>query len=354
MIRSLKLLNFRCFPQLSLDVPADGAVFVGANAQGKTSLLEAVGFLIRLHSARTNKMRQLVSFEKDGFGIAGEVCELERQVRFEKSALQMQMGGEEVSRRLDFLSAPGRIVWFGNADLDLLNGGGDPRRKYLDFVCSQLDPYYLGGLQRYRKALKSRNQLLRDRSYGKELQVYTDLLIQYGEVLVAIRKEVTELLRPHVIQAHSKISKAGEEVGFEYCPNSTDLKESFAQNSSREMKQCQTVVGPHRDDFKVLLNGASADDFASEGQQRSIVLSLKLAQGELLQAKQGTYPIYLLDDIFGELDVDRRNALMDSLPKEAQLLITTTQIDWASKEGRMNDLTRFKVEAGQVLLMESL
>ncbi|MGJ8676583.1 MAG: DNA replication/repair protein RecF [Akkermansiaceae bacterium] len=335
MVSALRLINFRCFDALTLDFPESGAVIVGANAQGKTSILEAVCVLVRLQSPRSTQMGRMVKMDGStsagGFGIAGTCWETERRVSYEsRKGVEMKVDDESVVKQGDYLRDGGLVVWMGNDDLELVRGSGKVRRRYLDFIGCQLDPFYRDHLNRYNRVLKARNLLLKDRSPREaEIAAYTELLITHGEFLTAARRNLVTLLEPETSDSQHAVSACDERVGLEYISGSgDDLKSSLDMTFERERRTGQTVAGPHRDELRLTINGMAASDFASEGQQRTLALALKLAQGELLQKRAGKMPIYLLDDIFGELDPRRRNALMAALPANAQKLITTTHIDW--------------------------
>ncbi len=266
-----------------------------------------------------------------GFGVAGCCWGDEIQVRYAaRGGVEMKLDGELIARQSDYLRFGGLIVWMGNDDLALVRGSGSVRRRYLDFIGCQLDPMYRDHLNRYSRVLKARNILLKDRVLREaEITAYSDLLVKHGDYLTGARRRLVEHLEPLASTAQSEVSACDERVGMEYVPGAgDDLVASLAMTRERERRQGQTLAGPHRDELRLSINGMAAADFASEGQQRTLALSLKLAQGELLQKQAGRLPIYLLDDIFGELDTGRRNALMNKLPSDAQKLITTTNIDW--------------------------
>jgi DNA replication and repair protein RecF len=334
MISSLRLQNFRCFDVMSVDFPSSGAVIVGANAQGKTSILEAVCVLVRLHSPRSLRLGKMIKMDTPGFGVAGECWGNDCQVRFSsRQGVDMKVDDDPMAKQVDYLHDGGLIVWMGNDDLELVRGSGRVRRRYLDFLGCQLDPAYRDHLNRYQRVLKLRNLLLKDRVPREaEISAYTELFVRHGEFLTQARRDLVELLAPEVAASQVAVSACSERVGLEYVAGAgDDFLTSLEMTHARERRLGQTVAGPHRDELRLTINGMTAVDFASEGQQRTLALALKLAQGELLQKRAGKMPIYLLDDIFGELDPTRRNALMGFLPNKAQKLITTTHIDWMDK-----------------------
>jgi DNA replication and repair protein RecF len=350
MVRSLRLLDFRCFAGLSLELPEAGGVFVGDNAQGKTSILEALCVLTRLHSPRSHRMGTLIRGGSKRFGIAGAAWDQERRVDFSKEGLEMKVDGELRPSRSAYLADGGLVVWMGNEDLELVRGSGEVRRHYLDFLGGQLDPGYRRSLSRYKVALRSKNLLLKEaRPNDAEIASYEEILIDHGMELMASRARLIDELNPLVAQAQEQISGKPELLALSYRPGSgPDMRQSLEQAWERERRLRQSVIGPHRDDVELQLNGMLAADFASEGQQRTIALALKLAQGELLQKLGNRLPIYLMDDIFGELDPARRNALMNHLPTKAQKWITTTTLDWLRETTPSTELARFKVAGGLV------
>lgn len=350
MLKNLRLQNFRCFTALSLDVPATGAVFTGDNAQGKTSLLEAVCMLIRLHSPRTNRFNTLTKFSTQGFGVAGEAWGQERKVRQAQRGLLLTVDEEARQSRTDYLADGGLIVWMGNEDLALIRGPGEGRRHFLDFLGAQLDPKYRTAYTRYRRALKAKNLLLKEPTLRlPELLAWEEILIEHGTYLTTSRAELVEALTPLVATAQLAISGKSEALTLSYLPASgPSLKDSILHARQRETATRQAVIGPHRDDVSIRLHGMPAQDFASEGQQRTIALALKLAQGDLLHRRCGKAPIYLLDDIFGELDLSRRNALLRHLPPHAQTFITTTHLSWMEETEAMPRLQIISVSNGSV------
>ena len=343
-------MDFRCFSSLDLEVPAEGAILIGDNAQGKTSVLEALCVLVRLHSPRTHRMATLGRFGGKGFGIAGDPWGGERQVRHSRDGLVLQVDGEPRASQAGYLADGGLVVWMGNEDLELVRGPGEGRRRYLDFLGAQIDPHYRRSWSRYRRALKAKNLLLKEgRPRDAEILSYEEILVEHGTVLMEARARLVLELAPLAAEAQREVSGKDEPLTLNYLPASgPDLRESLLLARERETRLRQAVVGPHRDELDLRLHGMPAADFASEGQQRTLALALKLAQGKLLERRGGKLPIYLMDDIFGELDPGRRNALMNHLPPRAQKWITTTHLDWLKETPALGGMGRFTVNDGMV------
>ncbi len=343
-------MDFRCFDSLDLEVPAAGAILTGDNAQGKTSILEALCVLVRLHSPRTHRMATLGKIGSKGFGIAGDPWGTERQVRYSREGLVLKVDDESRPSQTGYLADGGLVVWMGNEDLELVRGPGEGRRRYLDFLGAQIDPDYRRSWSRYRRALRAKNLLLKEgRPRDAEILSYEEILIEHGSVLMEARARLISELAPLAAEAQRVVSGKDEPLTLTYLPASgADLRESLLQAREREARLRQAVVGPHRDELGLRIHGMPAADFASEGQQRTLALALKLAQGTLLERRGGKLPIYLMDDIFGELDPGRRNALMTHLPPLAQKWITTTHLDWLKETPQVEGIRRFRVADGKV------
>ena len=310
MISRLKLMDFRCYGSFSWQIPQQGAIILGNNARGKTSLLEAVCFLLRLQSPRTARTGPLVSHGKQSFGIRGELPGQIRRILWAPDAPDLRVNGEPRKDQRSYLADSYPVVWMGNDDLSLVQAGADARRKYMDFLGSQWHPGYRLALFSYRRALKTRNYLLKHRHRDKlQLDAYTRQLALHGTELRNLRAHLLALLAPHIALAYRNIGGRQEQVSIAYrASEEGDLYERLCASMDRDIRYGQTQNGPHRDDLDITLNGRNAAQFASEGQQRTTAISMKLAQSSLLTEETGHTPIHLIDDVFGELDPTRRIA----------------------------------------------
>lgn len=250
------------------------------------------------------------------------------------------------SRTDDYLDVA-RVAWFANTDLELVRGSGSVRRRFLDFLGMQCVPGYRKSLRAYERALRSRNALLKDGRPRREIAAFDAPLLESGDVLLAARAALVAGLVPRALAACGEVSGGADELAMVYKPGVCgSFASALDEARPQEERLRQTVVGPHRDDIGLTLNGLPAAGFSSEGQQRGIALALKLAQARHLEAVQHRAPILLLDDIFGELDPVRRNRLLASLPTRSQTLITTTFLDWAERSA--GDVV-FTLENGHLL-----
>lgn len=353
-LRSLNLNQFRCFESMRLELPQGMALFHGNNAQGKTSILEAVCVLLRLQSPRTSALADCVRFSESAFAVGGNLHSsdpVELRLQYRESGRRLMVDGETQKRTADYLRYSSLVVWMANDDLALVRGGGEGRRRYLDFMAAQLFPDYRPAARAYEKALRSRNYLLkRDASpRWEEVDAYTRLLHDHGKIVTGRRRELVNLLGPKAASAQSEIGGAGESLTLRYDNASgpdDDLAQLLRDRRDEEFRRRQTVAGPHRDDLLLEVDGRPAGKFASEGQQRTVALALKMGQTRLFVELRDQPPILLVDDVFGELDPDRRNALMAAWPEDSQKLITTTHLDWL--DDRFDAAKRFEVESAAV------
>lgn len=330
MLANLRLMNFRCYPALRWEIPTEGAILLGKNAQGKTSLIESLCLALTLHSPRTHRMDTLVAQGHKHFGVSLDTDIGTRRLTWEARHLTMQIDGIPCRDYADYLAEAPPVVWLGNADISLINGSAEERRKYIDFLGSQWHPHYRAALQAYRKALRGRNALLRHpRQNHAALQSYATVMAKHGELIISLRQQLLQLLQPHIAQIHSLISGQAEQVRVTYTPSTTKhLLQAWAESVDTDTKNGYTTLGPHRDDFQLLIAEQPAATFASEGQQRTLSTALQLAQSGLLREETGRPPILFIDDIFGEMDPSRRIALLHNLPLDSQIFITTTHLTW--------------------------
>lgn len=347
MISELRLYQFRCYSQMAWEVPERGALILGDNAQGKTTLLEALCFALRLHSPRTAQAAKMLRHGAPQFGLRLTVQDIVRRIVWNGGKLDLRVNDEQRADYAAYLSDSAPVVWFGNQDMELIMGASEQRRAHLDFLGTQWHPGYRNELLRYRKALKSRNHLLK---YGNRnpasIRSYTKLLVEHGERLVSLRAQLLRLLLPHIVQSHERIAGRAEPVELHYIRSTEEPLADMLERSLDDDLRCgHTRYGPHRDDFRLCINGMPAADYASEGQRRTLAAALKFAQASLLCEETGIAPYLLIDDIFGELDPSRRQCLMEMIPRDSQVFITTTHDSWAQDNAA---LPKFTLSGGKL------
>jgi len=335
------LCDFRPFVLLDFEPTAGRNFIVGSNALGKSSLLEAVCLLLRLQSPRTTAPRECVRFGAVRFGLDGSWGDARLRVTFDDVGRKALLNDVSVTVR-EYL-AVGKVAWMSNSDRELISGGGSLRRRFLDFLGVQIFPAYGEHLRTYERALRSRNALLRDGRSWREIAAFNVPLATAGDALRDARIHLVELLAPHVQQSYAAIARNDEPVSIVYRPAcSGALAETLESTCERDTRAGLTTTGPHRDELDIFLHGHPAASFASEGQQRSLAIALKLAQAACIRHSTGATPIYLIDDVFGELDPTRRENFLAVLPRDAQMLITTTSLAWRESE---TDGTIFRLQA---------
>lgn len=334
MLRDLQLRNFRCFESIAAEFSPGFNFIVGANGQGKTTLLEAVCVLLRLQSQRSSSLAPGVRIGQRSFVVSGHTEE--HLLQFYYSALRRKVAFDGIEQRdpSEYLRLA-RVVSFANHDLELIRGPGEVRRRFLDFIGSQVDARYRPALRAYERALRARNALLKSaRPRTREVAAYAEPLVRAGGLLREMRASLVLRLAPFAAASQRAISREEESLVLEYAPGcEEDFAAHLARTRTEEERLRLTTVGPHRDDLRLLVQAMPAAQFASEGQQRTIALALKLAQAQILAEDAPSPPLLLIDDIFGELDAARRNALLAHLPDDSQKLVTATALDWRTGPG---------------------
>jgi DNA replication and repair protein RecF len=354
MLTDLLLRDFRCFDECRVTLHPEMTVFVGRNAQGKTSLMEAACVLLRLQSPRTSNRGEVIRLGAKTMLIEGTLGE--RKLRCAQSATvrRLAVDGSVCGRSAEYLGNSGRVVWMDHRDMNLLRGSAEHRRRYLDFAASQMFPEYLKALRGYDRALRGRNYVLkRDAVIAwRQADAFAKVMDEFAQVIIARRGELVGMLQPQLTRLHAELSGGSERALLNYAPSLGEgsLFDQLNDLREEEQRNRQTAAGPHRDDLALTLNELDATSYASEGQQRSLALALKIAQAHALEQAAGTPPLLLLDDVFGELDAHRRRALLRLLPPGTQKVITTTHLDWAQGEvmpGRV-----YEVEGARVNVAE--
>lgn len=351
-IKSLHLKNFRNYDEQSLTFDEKTNVFQGNNAQGKTNLLEALYLFSMGKSFRTHTDTDLIRFGEDYLKAELIFCDRNREHTLEIIVLrerkkQIKINGVTISR-LSELMGHLNVVLFYPEELGLVKEGPGVRRRFMDVAISQLRPGYYHTLGRYHRVLDQRNKLIKKiRHSGSDaltdtLSVWNEQLVTYGMDLMSYRQEFMNRLGVLAEKAHFEAS--GEKLALDYKPG-FETKEAFLEKLtsglSRELEQGYTLYGPHREDFGIYINDAEAKVFGSQGQQRSAVVSLKLAQADLLFEEYGEYPVLLLDDIMSELDQSRRAYLAGKIPGK-QVFITCTELDSSLPEGKLFTVSKGK------------
>jgi DNA replication and repair protein RecF len=350
----LRLRDFRNYGRLDVEFTPGFHLLLGNNAQGKTNILEAIYLLSTLRSFRAVASAQMVRHGQSGFFVGGKTHHAgDHEIKIYWSAQERKLAvdGRPVRRMSEFLGVF-RSVVFCSEDIQLIKGPASRRRRYLDLLLTQTHPTYLALLQRYARAVRSRNALLKQRVVDPAaLEAFTQEMITNGNELMTLRKKLLPEISPIACDAYRRITSAAEEFRFEYA---TSVRDDFAvelrKQERRERALRTTLVGPHRDELTLSLDGKSAAQFASEGQKRSIAIALKMAQAEYLTQVHGSPPVLLIDDIMGELDVKRRSGFLPLLRRahqaRSQVFMTCTEENWPAELGK--ELQRWEVKGGKI------
>jgi DNA replication and repair protein RecF len=338
----LRLRDFRNYSRLDVSFAPGFHLLLGDNAQGKTNVLEAIYLLATLRSFRGVGSAQLIRHSQKAYFVGASVIGPEQhdvKMYWSASERKLTLDAQPVRKLTDYLGAV-RAVVFCTEDLQLIKGTARMRRRFLDLLLSQTHPLYLPLLQRYAKALRSRNALLKQRvTDERSLESFTRELVEIGSKLIEYRRELMPRISPLARLAYRRIAHDAEDLRLEY--HSTvkrDFAVELSQSRARERTFRATLIGPHRDDLQIHLDEKSASKFASEGQKRSLAIALKMAQAEYLTGIHGTPPILLIDDVMGELDAKRRRGFLPLLERvhhaRSQVFMTSTEANWSSELGR--------------------
>lgn len=381
-LKTLHLRQFRNYQDQRVEFAAPKTILVGNNAQGKSNLLEAVELLATLRSHRMTRDRDLV---REGEAIGQINAMIERQNGLSDLTLTLRRNGrrtvalnsESLRRQLDFLGVL-NVVQFSSLDLELVRGGPEQRRVWLDTLLIQLEPVYAYILQQYNQVLRQRNACLKknqeervsgrliqtensrsgERYQSSELAIWDAQLVTAGTRVIRRRSRAIERLAPLAQAWHASISGSTETLQVKYAPNvgleqnhpegvQRAFLEKIEQRAVAEQHQGTSLVGPHRDEIDLTINQTPARQYGSQGQQRTLVLALKLAELKLIEEVVGEPPLLLLDDVLAELDPSRQNQLLDAIQDRFQTLITTTHLSSFDSQW-LKASQILSVEAGQI------
>lgn len=351
-LKSLHLRQFRNYRDQEVTFTAPKTILLGENAQGKSNLLEAVELLATLRSHRATRDRELVQDGTDESGIAAllqrEIGTVDLSLILRQSGRRtITLNGQTLKRQLDFLGTMS-AVQFSSLDLELVRGGPNHRRDWVDTLLTQLEPVYAHILQQYTLVLRQRNALLRQQratassptptsTDPTQLAVWDAQLAALGTRVIRRRSRAIARLAPLAQAWHQSISNSTEVLQVHYAPNvfveqddpnliQQAFLEKIKERAIAEQVQGTTLVGPHRDEIEFIINDTPARQYGSQGQQRTLVLALKLAELKLIESIIGEPPLLLLDDVLAELDLKRQNKLLETIQDRFQTLITTTHL----------------------------
>jgi DNA replication and repair protein RecF len=372
----LLLRQFRNHAETALEFSPGLNLLLGDNGEGKTNVLEGISYLCLGRSFHGASDASVVQMGTDGFVVRGALASdggVEYKVESGYESLsgskRLTIGGTEIGRRTDLI---GRfpVVVLAPEHAGITAGGPAERRRFLDLTVSQASRMYLEDLVEYRRALRQRNKTLLDaklarRSPGAALDPWTDLLVRSGSRIAMRRREFVEEFRPHVERAFAALAGTEERPGLAYASEilhegSTTVeavtgafRSALGNVEREEAKAGTTLVGPHRDELEMAINERAVREFASQGQHKTFLVGLKLAEFSYLKDRCNETPLLLLDDVFSELDAHRCRHLLDLVAEAGQAFVTATDERLVPTDGRnAAPRVRFNVQGGRVERVE--
>lgn len=365
-INSIILENFRNYRSLELDFDEMRNIIVGENAQGKTNLIEAIYLTAFARSFRAINSGELVMFDADQGRVSSDITseDIEKNISIvlrSDGKKMIKKDGKLIRRTTDLLNNV-VVVLFSPDDLRIIKDSPDRRRSFLNREISQIRPAYYELLRRYNDVLRQKNALLKsfaqgsDRSYNEEMMdILDNQLASAAYEIIRYRREFTEMLSDEAADIMNNISAGREKLKIEYrtgCDYITSpegrqiLYSQFRHNRDRDIRNGYATLGPHRDDLEFFINDRDAKKYGSQGQQRTIALSLKLAEIRIARLLLGESPVLLLDDVLSELDLDRQRFLVSEID-DVQLFITSAEPN-AEVISELRGGTLFRVEEGSI------
>lgn len=331
-INKIKLTNFRNYDEQEIDLGKNINIFYGDNAQGKTNIIEAIFLCSIGKSFRTNKESELIKFNKD---IASVYIEYEKSDRDGKIKIDLNnkksiyTNGIKIKKLSELLGNINTVI-FTPDDINILRDGPQKRRRFLDIMIGQLRPNYIHLLNMYNKTLEQRNNYLKqikENNKSEEmLDIWDEKLAEYGEKIYIYRNEFIEKIKNKINKIHKNITNEKEEIKVEYisnCANKEEYIELLKLRRKLDITKGFTTKGIHRDDFFIYINNQLVNVYGSQGQNRTVVLSLKISELQVIYDEIGEYPILLLDDFMSELDEKRRKNFLENI-ENTQVIITCT------------------------------
>lgn len=350
---NLRIQNFRNIDFAELELSADRTFLLGANAQGKSNLLESLGLLMALRSFRTQRTSVLPKRGSNGYAVVYELehdiqGHVELELQGDSSGRKLIVDSEKVFRLSDFI---GRfpVLALSSGDLMLLRGSPAERRRFLDLTLSAIDSGYYKALRNYHRGVAERNRLLKAGGSSAELSAFEAEIAQHAVSIVHKRTAVLARLRDVLVAVYTDIAEADEGPEFDYQVNAecadVDAVIQLLHNSrKRDAIIGSTQRGPHRDDLHFSLTIGGAREYASDGQQRGLCIALRIAQARLLREALGVAPVLLVDDVLGELDPQRHAGFWRACPAEIQIIATGTQLPDSSEKWNVWDVEKGKFE----------
>ena len=361
IIKSLEIADYRNYESLEIQFDKGTNILYGDYAQGKTNILEAIYVAATTKSHKGSKDSEIINFDKDEAHIRTYIekdnieTRVDMHLRKHKSK-GIAVDGQKLKKAADLLGLC-NVVFFSPEDLGIIKNGPAERRRFIDMELCQLDNIYLYNLNNYNKIVNQRNKLLKDMFMNNDLKetlnIWDMQLVSYGNKIIERRRIFVDQLNEIIYDIHKKLSGGREELRIVYEPNVEidEFEQKMKYSRERDIKAKMTTVGPHRDDFSIMVGDVDIRKYGSQGQQRTAALSLKLSEIELVKRITKDNPVLLLDDVLSELDSNRQNYLLNSIG-DIQTIITCTGLEeFVNNRFEINRV--FKVSNGTVTLMSN-
>jgi len=407
-INHLSLTNFRNFTRLDVDIPGGSLLLIGGNAQGKTSLLEAIIYLATFTSFNATSDRQLINFlaardpvavarivadySYSGDTVSGRLKDHHLEIRLIQESNGLENGSrfrkevflDGVKQKVDEVAGSFNAVLFLPQMLSIIEGSPQERRSYLDLAFGQVFPHYSQYMTDYKNSLSQRNALLKQLSERggdpEQITYWDEKVVYFGSQIIRARIEGISELEKHATRIHSALTRTGEVLRFSYQPSFDpipkdpiqfslpldepmdrsrfsleEIREGFLKGlqelRAHEIFRGVTTIGPHRDELRFLSNGIDLGTYGSRGQARTAILSTKLAEVNWMKERTKQCPVLLLDEVLAELDLNRRSDLIQHLLENEQSLLTTTDLDLFSNEFVQKSRV-WQISKGQLISQE--
>lgn len=355
-IEEIKLHNFRNYEEQKIELNKNINIFYGENAQGKTNIIESIFLCAYAKSFRTSKDKEIINLNKNEASVTLKYQKKDREgtIRVNISDKKYIYLNDIKAKKMSEILGNLNVVIFSPDDINILKDGPQKRRRFLDMMIGQLRPNYIHCLNIYLKVLEQRNNYLRQiKEQNKSedlLEIWDEKLAEYAIIVYRYRYEFINKIKEVINEIHCKITDNKENLELNYiseCDNKEKFIELLKQRRKLDIIKGYTTKGVHRDDFNIFINNKEVSVYGSQGQNRTVVLSLKLAELQVIKDDIDDYPILLLDDFMSELDSNRRKSFLNNI-ENTQIIITCTDPIEIEKFNKNVEYKLYNVKKGEV------
>lgn len=339
-LKKIELKKYRKFEEKTIDFFKNKIILTGENASGKTTILEGICVLSSTKTPKNNELNESIKIGESFLTVSGTILSKKSEkklfVSYSNGIKRARIDGV-VSKKISDYSKELNVVYFQPLDSLKYTVASQNRRSLIDSYICQISDQYFEKLIEYKKVIKEKNALLKIDNFSNSnnnyvlLKMFNEKIVKLSELIIKKRNEEIEKINNKICVIHKKFSDA-ENASIMYLPNLKNVYEDVFDSMKIDVESKTTTKGIHKDDFDFLINGKNIAHFCSQGQQKSFILSLKIAIVELIKEKKGEYPLLLLDDAFSDLDSKRQNAIFNAIDKNCQLFISTTSLKQLNKE----------------------